>query len=247
MAGDLITQGMGNFIPSISISGNMMRTIMWLALLGALAFFVARAIRFRHKAIVWDLTGGVPLMSEDKVCIRKDRAGNQVWQFLKAKITRQAPERSSVGVLSTLVGGTRMFAQIVKRPDGSYHWLSLDAHEIEGKIEEMEARLKPQSAEERLAFKEEIQIAQSYDTKGWLKQNLPAMVGMGAIVVIFFGFLIFYEDLWRPLNTVQGLLVEQQQELQDSQMRWMRFMEGKQSLDEQEAGIQAEIPAEPPR
>ena len=247
MAGDIISQGLGSVIPNINISGNLLRTIMWLVLLGALAFFTAHAIRFKHKAIVWNLTGGVPLVSEDKVCIKKDRAGNQVWQFKKAKITRQAPEMASVGVLSTLVGGTRMFAKLVKRPDGSYHWLSLDAHEIAGKIEKMEARLKPQSAEERLAFKEEIQIAQSYDTKGWLKQNLPALVGMGAVVVIFFGFLMFYEDLWKPIHTIQGLMVEQQKELQDSQMRWMRFVEGKQGLDEQSRRIAGEIPAEPPR
>jgi len=247
MTGDIITQGLGSVIPSINLSGNLMRTVMWLALLGALSFFVAQAIRFKHKAIVWDLTGGVPLMSEDNVCIKKDRAGNQVWMFRKAKITRQAPERSSVGVMSTLVGGTRMFAQIVKRPDGSYHWLSLDAHEIEGKIEKMEARLKPQSAEERLAFKEEIAIAQSYDTKAWLKQNLPAMVGIGAIVVIFFGFLLFYEDLWKPINAAQGMMVTQQKELQESQMRWIRFMEGKQSLDEQGVQGAGEIPTEPPR
>jgi len=241
-------------LPTLS-SGGILKNVVLICGVGMIIYMVWRMYQYRHEVLVWDATQGVLQTKKDKARIKRDEAGNEVWELQKEKKVFKAPGRKGIGLLPSLIGGVKKFAQLYKHPDGSTNWMKLDPKTIDKKIKEWPVELTPMPAEERWVYHSEAQIASTYGVKSWIKQNLPMIVGSTMILLLFFGFFIFYEDLWAPIQQYTGRLDAMESRFFTHQERWMDFVEGRQNLDRASQSLQTSsgetipntAPGEPPR
>lgn len=137
------------------------------------------------------------------------------------------------------------FAAACKTTGGDIEWMRLDSKEVSAKLKGF--ALTPQSPEERWAFTKEIDIANSYDQKAWLKQNIPVIVGSMFLLILFFGFMVFYENIWQPINEASARFDSMEARFFEHQKAWMSFVEGRQDMDAAVKQAQGLPPEAPPK
>lgn len=196
--------------------------VIGMSMLAFLILWALYVFSFKHHIRIKEVVNGRKIIHDDKFKIKVDPDGTAWFRLKKFRaLIPQAPEEAieldskgrKVVEAYKLSSGEYIYAKDISEPLPEDIDSITDQEKREKRIKEWTKSrtavdaYQPLTTKQRVILISQIKKAQGRRKKSW-KEQLPMLVGLGALVILVVSLMIFYGDIAKPTLIMADKVLE---------------------------------------